>query len=185
MNKFKTAFMVSVGKEYNKLNWVMQLHYGTIRDNNVFRYNQLGPDTGFDCINTYDCSAEMAQFLNALNSTDELPKTIIYSLNPSVNAAIGTVIGCFQDSKAVGKIQQGSAWWFNDHKVGMTNQMTSLANLSLLAVGYQLFNSRCINHFYINRWTIFLILNLFIRIKYIKTIVITKKCTLQYSVIIL
>ena len=132
MNKFKTAFMVSVGKEYNKLNWVMQLHYGTIRDNNVFRYNQLGPDTGFDCINTYDCSAEMAQFLNALNSTDELPKTIIYSLNPSVNAAIGTVIGCFQDSKAVGKIQQGSAWWFNDHKVGMTNQMTSLANLSLL-----------------------------------------------------
>ena len=74
----------------------------------------------------------MAQLLNALNSTDELPKTIIYSLNPSVNAAIGTVIGCFQDSKAVGKIQQGSAWWFNDHKVGMTNQMTSLANLSLL-----------------------------------------------------
>ena len=132
MNKFKTAFMVSVGKEYNKLNWVMQLHYGTIRDNNVLRYNQLGPDTGYDCINTYDCSAEMAQFLNALNSTDELPKTIIYSLNPSVNAAIGTVIGCFQDSKAVGKIQQGSAWWFNDHKVGMTNQMTSLANLSLL-----------------------------------------------------
>jgi len=132
MNKFKTAFMVSVGKEYNKRNWVMQLHYGTIRDNNRLRYDQLGPDTGYDCINTYDCSAEMAQFLNALNSTDELPKTIIYSLNPSVNAAIGTVIGCFQDSKAVGKIQQGSAWWFNDHKVGMTNQMTSLANLSLL-----------------------------------------------------
>ena len=76
MNKFKTAFMVSVGKEYNKLNWVMQLHYGTIRDNNRFRYDQLGPDTGFDCINTYDCSAEMAQFLNALNATDELPKTI-------------------------------------------------------------------------------------------------------------
>ena len=132
MNKFKTAFMVSVGKEYNKRNWVMQLHYGTIRDNNRFRYDQLGPDTGFDCINTYDCSAEMAQFLNALNATDELPKTIIYSLNPSVNAAIGTVIGCFQDSKAVGKIQQGSAWWFNDHKVGMTNQMTSLANLGCL-----------------------------------------------------
>ena len=73
----------------------MQLHYGTIRDNNALRYNQLGPDTGYDCINTYDCSAEMAQFLNALNSTDELPKTIIYSLNPSVNAAIGTVTWMF------------------------------------------------------------------------------------------
>lgn len=130
--QFKTAFMIFVGKEYNRLGWAMQLHYGTIRDNNVFRYNQLGPDTGYDCINTYDCSQEMAQFLNALNATDELPKTIIYSLNPSVNAAIGTVIGCFQDSTAVGKIQQGSAWWFNDHKVGMQDQMTSLANLSLL-----------------------------------------------------
>ena len=64
--------MVSVGKEYNKRNWVMQLHYGTIRDNNRLRYDQLGPDTGYDCINTYDCSAEMAQFLNALNATDEL-----------------------------------------------------------------------------------------------------------------
>ncbi len=130
--QYKTAFMVFMGKEYNKLGWAMQLHYGTIRDNNVFRYNQLGPDTGFDCINTYDCSQEMAQFLNALNATDELPKTIIYSLNPAANAAIGTVLGCFQDSTAVGKIQQGSAWWFNDHKVGMINQMTSLANLSLL-----------------------------------------------------
>jgi len=130
--QFKTAFMVFVGKEYNKMGWAMQLHYGTIRDNNLFRFNQLGADTGFDCINSYDSSAEMAQFLNALNSTDELPKTIIYSLNPSANEAIGTVIGCFQDSTAVGKIQQGSAWWFNDNKVGMINQMTSLANLSLL-----------------------------------------------------
>ena len=74
----------------------------------------------------------MANFLNALNSTDELPKTIIYSLNPTDNAAIGTVLGCFQDPTVVGKVQQGSAWWFNDHKTGMTEQMTSLANLSLL-----------------------------------------------------
>lgn len=131
--QFKTAFMVFVGKEYHRMNWVMQLHYGTKRDNNVFRYNQLGADTGFDCINTESSSAELANFLNALNSTDELPKTIIYSLNPTDNAAIGTVLGCFQDSTAVGKIQQGSAWWFNDHKTGMTEQMTSLANLGLLA----------------------------------------------------
>ncbi len=131
--QFKTAFMNFVGKEYHRLGWVMQLHYGTKRDNNVFRYNQLGPDTGYDCINTYSSSAEMAAFLNSLNATDELPKTIIYSLNPTDNAAIGTVLGCFQDASCVGKIQQGSAWWFNDHKVGMTEQMTTLANLSLLA----------------------------------------------------
>lgn len=130
--QFRTAYMVFVGREYNRLGWAMQLHYGTKRDNNVLRYTQLGPDTGYDCINTYSSSAEMAALLNALNVTDELPKTIIYSLNPTDNAAIGTVLGCFQDSAAVGKIQQGSAWWFNDHKVGMTEQMTSLANLGLL-----------------------------------------------------
>lgn len=129
---FKTAFMQFVGKEYHKRNWVMQLHYGCKRDNNVFRYNQLGPDTGFDCINNYAPSASMADFLNALNATDELPKTIIYSLNPNDNASIGTILGCFQDPTAIGKIQQGSAWWFNDHKTGMTEQMTSLANLGLL-----------------------------------------------------
>ena len=131
--QFKTAFMIFVGREYHRLGWAMQLHYGTKRDNNTLLFNKLGPDTGYDCINTYSSSAEMAALLNALNTTDELPKTIIYSLNPVDNAAIGTVLGCFQDSSAVAKIQQGSAWWFNDHKTGMTEQMTSLANLGLLS----------------------------------------------------
>ena len=130
--KYKTAFMVFVGKEYAKRGWVMQLHYGCKRDNNTLRFDQLGPDTGYDCINNYAPSSEIADYLNELIKTDELPKTIIYSLNPNDNQAIGTILGCFQDSTAVAKIQQGSAWWFNDHKVGMINQMTSLANLSLL-----------------------------------------------------
>ncbi len=130
--QFKTAYMIFVGREYHRLGWAMQLHYGCKRDNNVFRYDQLGPDTGYDCIDNYAPSAQMADFLNALNATDQLPKTIIYSLNPNDNAAIGTILGCFQDAGTVGKIQQGSAWWFNDHKAGMTEQMTSLANLGLL-----------------------------------------------------
>lgn len=130
---FKTAFMQFVGKEYHTRNWVMQLHYGCKRDNNVFRFNQLGPDTGYDCINNYAPSAQMADFLNSLNATDELPKTILYSLNPNDNEVIGTILGCFQDTAAAGKIQQGSAWWFNDHKSGMTAQMVSLANLGLLS----------------------------------------------------
>lgn len=130
--QFKTAFMLAMGKEYHKRNMAMQLHYGCKRDNNVLRFNQLGPDTGFDCINNFAPSSEMADFLNALNASDQLPKTILYSLNPNDNASIGTIIGCFQDPSAVGKIQQGSAWWFNDHKTGMTDQMISLANLGLL-----------------------------------------------------
>ena len=96
-------------------------------------FKKLGPDTGFDCISNYTPADQLADFLNALVSTDELPKTILYSLNPVDNAAIGTIIGCFQDSAAIGKIQQGSAWWFNDNKTGMIEQMTSLANLGILS----------------------------------------------------
>lgn len=130
--QFKTAFMLAMGKEYHAKNWVMQLHYGCKRDNNKRMYQKIGADTGFDCISNYTPAEYLADFLNALNETDELPKTILYSLNPADNAAIGTILGCFNDSSAIGKIQQGSAWWFNDHKYGMTEQMTSLANLGLL-----------------------------------------------------
>lgn len=131
--QFKTAFMVRLGKEYHKRSWAMQLHYGVKRDNNGMIFSSLGPDAGIDCINNYAPSSEMADYLNALAITDELPKTILYSLNPTDNAAIGTIMGCFQQGGIVGKIQHGSAWWFNDHKKGMEEQLTSLANLGLLA----------------------------------------------------
>ena len=131
--KFKMAFMQFVARAYHKRNWVMQIHYGCKRDNNALMYAKLGPDTGFDCINNYAPSAQTADFLNSLIATDELPKTILYSLNPCDNEAIGTILGCFQGTEAAGKIQQGSAWWFNDHKTGMIAQMTSLANLGLLS----------------------------------------------------
>lgn len=130
---FKTAFMQFAGKMYHEKKWVMQIHYGCKRDNNELMYKKLGPDTGFDCINNYAPSAQTADFLNALIAGDELPKTILYSLNPNDNEAIGTILGCFQGTEAAGKIQQGSAWWFNDHKKGMTDQMISLANLGLLS----------------------------------------------------
>ncbi len=130
--QFQTAFLLEMGREYHRKGWVMQLHYGVKRDNSRRLFKKLGPDAGIDCINTYTPSAELADFLNALDETDELPKTILYSLNPADNAAIGTILGCFQDGTVEGKLQQGSAWWFNDHKQGMTEQLTSLANLGLL-----------------------------------------------------
>ena len=129
--KYKTAFLLFVAKEYNRLGWIMQLHYGCKRDNNAYMFEKLGPDTGFDCINDYAPSAQLADFLNALSASNEVPKTILYSLNPNDNASIGSIIGCFQGD-IPGKIQQGSAWWFNDHKIGMTEQITSLANLGCL-----------------------------------------------------
>lgn len=131
--KFKTAFMMFVAKEYTKYDWAMQLHYGAQRDNNHKMFDRLGPDTGFDAIYNYCSSLEMSQFLNALSSKDELPKTIVYSLNPLDDATIQTVIACFQEAPVAGKLQHGSAWWVNDHKKGMADQMTSLSNYGLLA----------------------------------------------------
>ena len=97
-----------------------------------FDFTLLGPDTGFDMINTATCGGQIAALLSALNDTDECPKTIIYSLNPGDDAQIGTILGCFQNSEIPGKIQHGSAWWFNDHKIGMEEQMSRLASLGLL-----------------------------------------------------
>ncbi|MBQ7766042.1 MAG: glucuronate isomerase [Lachnospiraceae bacterium] len=131
--RFKTEFMLFAGREYAKRNWVLQLHYGVKRDNNQKMFRKLGPDTGYDCIKNETSAAELADFLNALEVTDALPKTIIYSLNPVDNAYIGTILGCFQNAEAVAKIQQGSAWWFNDHKIGMQDQMASLASLGNLS----------------------------------------------------
>lgn len=130
---FKTAFLIFMGRSYKRLGWTMQLHYGVKRDNNTLMFDRLGPDTGYDCISNYTPTAQLADFLNALACTDELPRTIVYSLNPVDDAAIASVIGCFQNSDAVGKVQQGSAWWFNDHILGMRQQMMNLASQSRLA----------------------------------------------------
>ena len=130
--KFKTAFMIFVGGEYARRGWAMQIHYGCKRDNNTSMYRKQGPDTGWDTIYNYAPSAELADFLDAMNESGKLPRTILYSLNPNDNQSIATTMGCFQGTEVAGKIQLGAAWWFNDHKQGMTEQMTCLANLGLL-----------------------------------------------------
>ena len=130
---FKTAFMRHLAHVYQEKGWAMQLHYGCKRDNNRAMFDKLGPDTGYDTINNYAPSSEMADFLNCLNEKGDLPKTIIYSLNPNDNAAIVTTMNCFQGDGIRGKLQHGSAWWFNDHKKGMLEQMETLANDGMLA----------------------------------------------------
>ncbi|MBQ7866936.1 MAG: glucuronate isomerase [Clostridia bacterium] len=133
VDNYKTACMMFCAKQYKDRNWTMQLHYGCRRDNNLTRYAQMGPDTGYDCIDNTASSTQTAAFLGAIEAADALPQTILYSLNPNDNQAIGTICGCFQSDEAVSKIQHGSAWWFNDHFQGMIDQLTSLANLGYLA----------------------------------------------------
>lgn len=130
--KYKTSLLLFLSAKYEELDWTMQLHYGVKRDNNRFMYNEVGPDTGFDCISNYTPSAQLADFLNAAGAEGKLPRTILYSLNPEDNTTIGTVIGCFQGGGLAGRIQQGSAWWFNDHADGIKAQLKTLAATSCL-----------------------------------------------------
>ena len=129
---YQTAILLCLGKAYHRLGIAMQLHYSCLRNMNGRMYRRLGPDTGFDMIAQNSCGGDLAAFLAALDETGECPKTILYSLNPADNEQLGTLIGCFQSDEIPGKIQHGSAWWFNDTKSGMENQMKSLANLGLL-----------------------------------------------------
>ena len=130
--KLKTALLVFCAKQYEKRGWVMQLHYNCFRNNNSLMFKKIGADTGFDCIGPHNGSLALSRLLDALNTQNALPRTVIYSLDPTDNAFIGSLIGCFQGGGVAGKIQHGSAWWFNDNKQGMRDQMISLANLGLL-----------------------------------------------------
>lgn len=129
---YKTGILLFLGQEYSKRNWGMQIHYSAQRNGNSLALKTLGADTGFDCIAAHNCGDAIVKLLDALNKKNKLPKTIIYSLNPNDNALIGSIIGSFQGSEIAGKIQHGAAWWFNDSKTGMLDQLTSLASLSIL-----------------------------------------------------
>ena len=131
--QFKTALLLELGREYHRLGVAMQLHFGVTRDNSRRVFRALGPDAGVDSIGDAPSIKELAAFLGALDDTGELPKTILYSLNPNDNAALVTVMGAFQTGEAVSKLQHGSAWWFNDHKAGMIEQLTTLAADGYLA----------------------------------------------------
>lgn len=129
---YKTEIMLFLGEIIAEKGIVMQLHYGAQRNTNTKMFEKLGADTGFDCVSVRNCGEALTGFLNALEVKGKLPKTIIYSLNAGDDRMIDTVLGCFQGTEAAGKIQHGSAWWFNDTKSGMEAQIKSLADLSLL-----------------------------------------------------
>lgn len=130
--KYKTNMLIFFAKEYVKYNWVMQLHYGVTRDKNSKMFAAVGPNTGFDCLHNDTSAMDLMAMLDAMESREALPKTILYSLNPIDNAAIDCVIGCFAKEGVRGKLQHGSAWWFNDHAMGMREQLSSYASMSTL-----------------------------------------------------
>ena len=131
--KFKSAMLVAFAHWDHEKGWVQQYHLGALRNNNERMLRINGPDTGYDSIGDFSQARALSKFLNKLDSTDQLAKTILYNLNPADNELIATMIGNFNDGKIKGKIQFGSAWWFLDQKDGMTRQMNTLSNMGLLS----------------------------------------------------
>lgn len=129
---YKSAVLIDLAKKYKELNWAMQLHIGALRNNNTRMFKLLGADTGFDSIADYNIAEDLSHLLNDMETGDNLPKTILYTLNPKDNYVIATMLGNFQSAGTGGKIQFGSGWWFCDQRDGMTEQMKSLANLGAL-----------------------------------------------------
>jgi glucuronate isomerase len=130
---FKYTVLLALGKMYHQKGWVQQFHIGALRNTNTRMLSQLGPDTGFDSIGDFSHAVNLSKFLNELDKTNQLTKTILYNLNPADNEVIGTMVGNFNDGSSKGKVQFGSAWWFLDQKDGMEKQINALSNLGLLS----------------------------------------------------
>jgi glucuronate isomerase len=131
--KFASFLMLEFGRWDAKRGWTKQLHLGAIRNNNTRLLGKLGPDTGFDSIGDFSQTRALSRYLNTLDSTNELPRTVLYNLNPADNYAFATMIGNFQDGTVPGKMQFGSGWWFLDQKEAMEWQLNALSNLGLLS----------------------------------------------------
>ncbi|QAS52186.1 glucuronate isomerase [Halobacillus litoralis] len=131
--KYKSFTLTFLGKIYAELGWVMQYHISAQRNNNTKMFQRLGPDTGFDSMNDGQIAKPLCRLLDALEQQDALPKTVLYSLNPKDNPVLATIAGSFQEGGVPGKMQFGTAWWFNDTKEGMLAQMKTLADMGVLS----------------------------------------------------
>ena len=132
-DQYKGYILVFLGKEYHKHGWVQQYHIGALRNNSKSMLKKIGPDTGFDAIEDQNYMEKLSSLLGALDETDELPKTILYCLNPRDNYALTVLAGCFQKEGVKGRVQVGTAWWFLDQQDGMKQNLETLMQVGLVA----------------------------------------------------
>lgn len=131
--RFRSALLHELALMDHSRGWVQQYHLGALRNNNTRMRRLLGPDTGFDSIGDFPQADSLARFLDRLDESDRLARTVLYNLNPRDNELFATMIGNFQDGTVPGKLQYGSAWWFLDQRDGMERQIGALSNMGLLS----------------------------------------------------
>ncbi len=133
LDHYRGFLLARLAETYHKLGWAQQFHVGALRNTNSAAFKALGPDTGFDTIGSLDPVPSLQSYLDHLAAKGTLPRTILYNINPRDNDVMAALIGSFQ-SDIPGKLQWGSAWWFNDQKTGIEAQLSSLANMGLLSL---------------------------------------------------
>ncbi len=131
-DKYKTALLRFLAAEYVARGWGMELHIGPMRNNNAKMFEKIGADAGFDSLDDQLIARKLSRFLDSLAAENNLPRTVLFTLNPKDNYVLGSMLGNFQTEEAESKIQFGSAWWFNDNIDGMREQMKALGNLGAL-----------------------------------------------------
>ncbi len=133
VNCFKITLLIELAKLYDAKNWTMQLHLGAIRNNSDRLTKQFGADAGCDSIGDYEQAEGLSHFLNNLDNSNQLPKTILYNLNPSDNEVFAAMAGNFTSNGGINKVQYGAAWWFLDQKNGIEKQLNTLSSMGLLS----------------------------------------------------
>lgn len=130
---FRMTLLTFLAGEYSRLGWTMQLHIGAMRNLNPAMYEKLGPDTGYDGIGDASIAQPLTRLLQAMQATQPLPRTLLFSLNDKDNYTLATIAGTMQTDGAVARVNQGPAWWFHDQMNGMEKQIRSLAAVSSIS----------------------------------------------------
>ena len=130
-DQYRMALLLQLSPLYKERDMVFQVHYNTMRNTNSRMFARTGADAGFDTMGDQAAAQPLRVLLDALDKGENLPKTVIYSLNGKDNEMLIALLGCYQ-GEVPGKMQHGVAWWMNDTRDGMVAQLKSYANSSLL-----------------------------------------------------
>lgn len=131
--KFRTCMLTHFARMNSRRGWAMLLHLGALRNLNTRRFQELGPDSGYDAMGDRPLARRLSAFLDHLEGQEVLPKTVLFNIDPRHNNLFVSIAGCFQEGPVPGRIQFGPAWWFNDSREGMIDQLNALSSGGLLS----------------------------------------------------